>query len=276
MRTVPITLVLAAAVGCAPLDEREDVTVGSVTVEAPPPGMRVWSEVLFADGTFETLGVLTDDDGAYVFEAPDDEHALEPLAIAPCNDGARSFTGFHWETPLEWWFNASTSPLNVAAVESALVEGTKGITRSRNSCGLDDQVSATQVYKGRTSTATQIRNDGTCKAAGDGKNVVGFSDLPRGVLAVACTYATAEGVAVESDIRFNKVDHAWTTSPSSSCTKRFDIQAVMTHERGHTFGLGHVGEADHGALTMSTKIGPCDTSPRTLGKGDVLGLRDLY
>jgi hypothetical protein len=50
----------------------------------------------------------------------------------------------------------------------------------------------------------------------------------------------------------------------------------MTHERGQTFGLGHVSEKAHGKLTMSPSIRACQKSERTLGKGDVLGLNRKY
>jgi hypothetical protein len=64
---------------------------------------------------------------------------------------------------------------------------------------------------------------------------------------------------------------------AASCRNRYDLEAVMTHERGHTFGLNHVSESGHGNLTMSTQInGPCQLTERTLGWGDVLGLDNKY
>jgi len=49
----------------------------------------------------------------------------------------------------------------------------------------------------------------------------------------------------------------------------------MTHERGHTFGLDHVGTQSsdtHSELTMYPSVKPCNDSHRTLGLGDMLGL----
>ena len=51
----------------------------------------------------------------------------------------------------------------------------------------------------------------------------------------------------------------------------------MTHERGHTFDLGHVSEASHVNLTVSECFnGPSQASLRGLGRGDALGLDRKY
>jgi hypothetical protein len=55
------------------------------------------------------------------------------------------------------------------------------------------------------------------------------------------------------------------------------LEAVLTHEAGHVFGLAHVGESRHGRLTMSPYIdGVCNNQESTLGLGDLRGLEALY
>jgi hypothetical protein len=58
-------------------------------------------------------------------------------------------------------------------------------------------------------------------------------------------------------MKYNKSVYSWTLSPGGSCSNKYDVQAVGTHERGHTFGMGHVSEADHANLTMSTQTSAC-------------------
>jgi hypothetical protein len=139
-----------------------------------------------------------------------------------------------------------------------------------------DEVGASHEYLGRKSKAANISSGGNCLTS-DGLNTVSFGDLPAGTLATACVWFSG-GVAKEGDVQLNKADHDWTTVPGSgACSQRWSVEAVMTHERGHTFGLGHVGEGSHGHLTMSPQIdGPCQDSESTLGEGDVAGLRALY
>jgi len=144
---------------------------------------------------------------------------------------------------------------------------------------MGDRVPAGLVYEGKTGHGANV--DGLSCRDNDGNSVVTFGDLPSGILAVTCNWGIVRpgyDDTVASDIKINKTNARWTTSPrSGSCRGMYDLEGVMTHERGHTFGLGHVSETGHGNLTMSTSLnGPCQMAERSLGRGDVLGLGEKY
>jgi hypothetical protein len=111
--------------------------------------------------------------------------------------------------------------------------------------------------------------------------VAGFGTLPSGSLGMTCvSYVPQDGreKPMESDTRVNKARYRWTTRPQArSCHGSYDLESTISHERGHTFGLGHVSETYHPNLTMSPDTkGPCRSSKRTLGRGDVLGLWEKF
>jgi hypothetical protein len=149
------------------------------------------------------------------------------------------------------------------------------ITGVRNDCGLVDNVSASATYLGTTTAAPGVTKRGNC-APSDGNNVVGFGQLPSGVLAVTCVRSNGHGSMVEADIRINS-STSWALTESACAFWQQLLEPTLTHEVGHAFGLGHVGEQKHGRLTMSPiSDGPCSNAETTLGRGDVRGLRHLY
>jgi hypothetical protein len=126
-----------------------------------------------------------------------------------------------------------------------------------------------------------VTSDGNCKAAGDGRSETGFGSLPSGTVGVACVWISGGKPpyrVLSADVRLNS-NKSWWNNLSTCSGSRYIVEAALTHERGHIFGLSHhkkVTESAHGNLTMSPSIeGYCQAAETTLGKGDVLGLRAL-
>jgi hypothetical protein len=82
----------------------------------------------------------------------------------------------------------------------------------------------------------------------------------------------------EADIRIDPEFDWLTGAVPSTCTYSFDLMAVMTHEWGHAYGLGHTPEpsAEHRQQTMNPYVTPCSTFQRTLGRGDWAGMYNTY
>ncbi len=182
-----------------------------------------------------------------------------------------------------WVLNVSSVPpyLDRAQAERAIDRATKTVAHARSNC-LAAPVGADLprvIYAGRTTREANVTPEADCFPTGnsDGINVVSFGRLPQDVVAVTCSY-TYRGDIWQSDMMLNDAPGVFTTTPNAaSCRDSFDLQAVATHERGHSFGLGHVPESPAtDSLTMSTMMGRCDTSGRTLGRGDVAGLNRMY
>jgi hypothetical protein len=259
----------------------DEVRYREVSVIVPPAGEGVHAEAVLRNGQVVELQLKTEGDGRVALVRHDDlldasEKSAQHTAMGACGEGAYNLLGYRWARTYNWYFNAGTTPaeLTVGEAEQVLREATSNITGGRNDCGLTDAIGVTAQYQGRTSTGTDINATGGCNAR-DGVSVTGFGDLPGGTLALTCTWSTNAGEAVESDARINKAEFTWTTDANSaSCSNRYGLEAIMTHERGHTFGLGHVAAGS--ALTMRPGFGPCDGSAATLGLGDVRGLRQKY
>lgn len=192
------------------------------------------------------------------------------VAPAPCADPAHRELGGTWPNgSYSWAFQASSTPsyLARADVRDVLRRSFTNITSARNDCGMPDNVSATHTYLGTTGARAKCGRR-------DFQNVVGFGRLEFGVLAVTCYWMSNRDI-VEADIKINSRER-WALS-MSDCVYELMLEAVITHEAGHVFGLDHVGEGKHGRLTMSPFLnGPCQLSEVTLGRGDVLGLEALY
>lgn len=193
-----------------------------------------------------------------------------------CSDGTYSLEGFKWTTTYKWYFKVSSTPSSISRSDalSALRAAVGNITHADNSCGLSDRVSASASYQGSTSRSANISSGSRCGSR-DGVSVVDFGDLASGQTGYTCWW-TRNGKVVEADIRLNKVDYRWIVNITSTCLNRFSVQDVASHEFGHAFGLQHLSESLHPALTMSTYVRTCQNAETTLGWGDVRGLQALY
>ena len=268
-----------------PIEGRQIVN-GAVKSLVPPPGKGVYAEVLTASGAQE-LDVARRVDGTVELDHVGDDSdgsAAETRTVSgedECSDSAYTDNSWRVSSAFHFRFNPSTTPRGIwhRAARNAIRSAAENVADTRSSCNLGDRVPATLYYDGGTSAVADLQDDSCGKS--DGMSVVSFGDLPK-ALAKTCTYykITPSGYdeVGTSDIKLNRADFRWTVRPTvRSCKGRYDVEGVVTHELGHTFGLGHVPEEYHGGLTMSPVInGPCQKSERTLGKGDVFGLEGKY
>jgi hypothetical protein len=205
-----------------------------------------------------------------------------PATIDPddpgCADDAYTLEGFKWNTTYRWHFNRSSVPadLDADATLTAIEAGFDNIVTEHNNCGRPDTIHAKALYQGDTSQKP-------CADRPDGQNTVSFGDMPsdttEDAIAYTCPYIggpdSETQIAFDADIVISD-EIPWSLG-EDACFFQFSLEATVTHEVGHVFGLDHVSEREHGELTMSTTIeNTCDDSQATLGLGDMLGLEELY
>ncbi|MEA2475687.1 MAG: hypothetical protein QOE06_3602 [Thermoleophilaceae bacterium] len=255
-----------------------------VSAVVPPAGHGVVGQAEGPGGS-HTLIVNTDSKGrvSVTSDPASSGGAAAASSPGPCSDGAYVLLGYKWYGSVDWYFHATATPPEITQINARhdLEHGTENMKWENNDCGLPNNSSASSAYIADTGLNTGINNDATC-GSDDGVSVVGFGTINgSSILAVTCTwYISHSGYsqATASDMKFDKDTFTWYTgSTPGGCSNKWSLEDVATHERGHTFGLGHPDEANHGNLTMSPNInGPCQKSEATLGLGDVNGMNALY
>lgn len=272
-----------------PVGERviRDNGIGTVL---PDPGQSIYVDALTIDGSQE-LEVTRYRDGTIELEYVGDETAQREPEIGVAASGPGQCADDHYNNldrkvyaDLKWYFNPRTIPgeLSRKGAKRAVSKGTANIAGVQDACGIRDRVPYRMVYQGSTRDSAELGTGGNC-TGNDGTTVVSFGTLPDSALAVLCTVTVDERGENNdrvkwSDLMLNKAHYNWTTRPTArSCRGKYDVESTVTHERGHTFGLAHVSESDHGNLTMSDRSnGPCQSSERSLGRGDAKGLNNKY
>lgn len=204
----------------------------------------------------------------------------------PCTDTASKLFGGKWKESPTWYINQAGRPSNISADDAVaqIRMGKNNVSGANNDCDLPDNVNRDATYGGLSSVAVDIISNPSngnvrCTQSGDSISVVGFGATPSDILGYACVrYSTSDTDAFRGgDILVtNNANTLVLDGNALGCLNRYDMQGLMTHEWGHFFGLKHVGETNHGTLTMSPNLGSCTRAERTLGLGDLIGLESLY
>ncbi|MFF5182186.1 matrixin family metalloprotease [Streptomyces sp. NPDC000345] len=266
------------------------VTHGGAGLTVPEPGTKVSVDALTTDGSTHGFSLEVATDGTVSYAYDDDTHTAagddsRPAgnrsdAPAPCADTAYAVADRKEYGIYQWFIGDGPQPgdLPRREVRRAFEEGILAIIRGRNDCGLDDTIKARARFLAGTGHEAGIDHRAHCTAR-DGLNVWDAGDLSADSVATTCSWSRTvrhgPDRLLEADVRFNIHDYRFTNSPSGACDGAYDIRSVATHEAGHVFGLGHAGPG-HENLTMYPSSFACSTTARTLGRGDVLGLRSLY
>lgn len=269
------------------------VKFGHYGVVVPPAGESAGAVGLI-DGSYQPgfsiavdpAGVITysgttlDGGGFAAASSPETAAALSGNPDA-CSDDYYKPLGAKWTQTYNWYLGDGPNPAGLSDADIRAQYGASlgNITGQNTDCDAypEDKVSATAQYQGTTSLESNISSSGNCTAK-DGVNVWDAKELPAGTWALTCWHASGwigTDHMNEADVKFNTVNEDYTTDPSSGCTDQGDIRSIGTHESGHVFGLDDIYGA-HANLTMWWGTDPCTIRKRTLGKGDILGLRAYY
>jgi Matrixin len=132
------------------------------------------------------------------------------------------------------------------------------------------------------SCAAAVPSGDACQTQGGCNNKYDCWDGDSKAIATTTTTSrTSTGEILDADTELNDVGFPFTTvdgppcpagGPFSGCVA-FDVQNTMTHEAGHTLGLGHSTDLN---ATMYAFAPGGQTSKRTLGQDDIDGICFIY
>jgi hypothetical protein len=262
------------------------VVHGDAAVVVPPPGYGVGADGVAGAGANSTDSLQVSNFGGVVrasLEADLMSAGRAPVRLLPRAVGACSATqsrfesGRHpWATRLKWRYHQRSQPRRFTGTTALrhVKAAMNNMRLAQNDCHMTSRLRARATYVGVSSVGSGIKVKGgavTCGAL-NSKNVVGWGALPAGLLGWTCFWWGARNKMIAADIRLSTDPRVVTTFPEE-CVESYDLQSLATHEWGHAWGLDHVANAH---LTMHHLLPACSTEFRSLGRGDVRGMRRLY
>lgn len=272
------------------------VVADGVGVHVPPPGHGV---TVFADGVHgsASLDVWTSKQGVVTasttprrvssgpVNTPSPGRIKSPSSPPACRTSVHKFMAGNWSgQTLRWWYNRASTPNRIHANRATthIRRAAANMAQTQNNCGLSRHNKARQNFKGSTGRTADIRSHKPYCMNNDGYNVVSWGAL-NGYLAVTCDWyygvgGSTNAVNYESDIKINRAKPIVARLHGPSCRRHhrhvYDLEALLTHEWGHAFGLDDL--QNHILQTMNGVMEPCRTRHRTLGRGDWTGMYILY
>jgi hypothetical protein len=193
-----------------------------------------------------------------------------------CQDRTFHLEHHKWKSALRYRVNLSKMPRHYhkKIVSRQIKVANQNMRKGRNTCGRPRLATPASHYLGHTSKRPNIRAAGPTCGKPNSQNVVGFGNLPGGLLGWTCFWYYSSGRIAGADILLDTGANMTTHLPKR-CADKWDFEGVVTHEWGHAYGLAHTGSG-HAHLTMQHLLAPCSAYARTLGLGDWLGMNKMY
>jgi hypothetical protein len=277
---IPVQALAAASrSGCSLVGRM--VTDGRISVMVPPAGMSVAGDGVGTHG--EVRGLTVTNTGRTVHAIRDSAGATSLGRTVParrgsppaCKDRTSNLEGHLWKTGLRYHVNLKGMPgrLHQNTVVKQIRIANGNMRKGRNTCGKPRLKTPASQYLGRTKAKPNIRTGGPSCGRGNSRNIVGFGNLPGGLLGWTCYWFFGRRMA-GADMVLDNGPNLVTDLPQN-CTNKWDFEGTVTHEWGHAYGLAHTGSG-HANLTMQHILSPCSTYARTLGLGDWIGMNKMY